>query len=94
MVPDITLRTSLMVGFPGETDEHFSELMDFVEDIRFDHIGVFAYSPEEGTVAENMGDQVPESVKQDRLSQLAELHTEISDEKRLRSDRSQGKGYR
>jgi ribosomal protein S12 methylthiotransferase len=82
-IPDITLRTSLMVGFPGETDKHFSDLMDFVEDIRFDHIGVFAYSPEEGTVAESMSDQVPESVKQDRLSQLAELHTEISSEKRL-----------
>jgi len=81
-IPDVTLRTSLMVGFPSETDEHFSELIEFIKDIKFDHIGVFAYSPEEGTVAETMTDQVPESIKQDRLTQIAELHASISDEKR------------
>lgn len=81
-IPDVTLRTSIMVGFPGETDEHFSELMEFIEDAKFDHLGVFVYSPEQGTIAETMADQVPEAVKQDRMTQIAELHESISDEKR------------
>jgi len=82
IIPDITLRTSLMVGFPGETDEQFDELMKFVEDVRFDHLGVFAYSPEEGTKAWDMRQQVPDTIKQERVSQLAELHEQIADEKR------------
>lgn len=81
-IPDVTLRTSIMVGFPGETDKHFSELMQFIEDTKFDHIGVFAYSPEKGTIAETMSDQVPEAIKQDRMTQIAELHKSISDQKR------------
>jgi ribosomal protein S12 methylthiotransferase len=81
-VPEVTLRTSLMVGFPGETDEQFNELMDFVNDVRFDHLGVFTYSAEEGTGAAGMSHQVPESVKQERMSQIAELHEQIADEKR------------
>jgi len=81
-IPEVMLRTSLMVGFPGETDEQFDELMKFVEDVQFDHLGVFAYSPEEGTTAINMINQIPESVKQERLGQLAGLHEQIADEKR------------
>ena len=81
-IPEVMLRTSLMVGFPGETDEQFDELMKFVEDVKFDHLGVFAYSPEEGTTAINMINQIPESVKQERLGQLAGLHEQIADEKR------------
>ena len=81
-VPEVTLRTSLMVGFPGETDEQFDELMDFVNDVRFDHLGVFTYSAEEGTVATGMGHQVPDTIKQERMSQIAELHEQIADEKR------------
>jgi ribosomal protein S12 methylthiotransferase len=81
-IPEVTLRTSLMVGFPGETDEQFDELMKFVKDVQFDHLGVFAYSPEEGTTAINMMSQIPELVKQERLDQLAGLHEQIADEKR------------
>jgi ribosomal protein S12 methylthiotransferase len=81
-VPEVTLRTSLMVGFPGETDEQFDELMDFVNDVRFDHLGVFTYSAEEGTGAVGMGHQVPDTIKQERMSQIAELHEQIADEKR------------
>jgi len=81
-VPEVTLRTSLMVGFPSETDEQFNELMDFVSDARFDHLGVFTYSAEEGTEAWNMSQQVPDKVKQERMNQIAELHEQIADEKR------------
>ncbi len=81
-IPNVTLRTSIMVGFPGETDEDFSDLMKFIEDVKFDHIGVFSYSPEEGTMAKTMANQVPENVKQDRIAQIADLHRSISDEKR------------
>lgn len=65
-IPDITLRTTFIVGFPGETEEHFDTLMQFIEETRFDHVGIFTYSPEEGTRAENMGDPVPDAVKQQR----------------------------
>jgi len=82
IIPDVTLRTSLMVGFPGETDEHFDELMKFVDETHFDHLGVFVYSSEEGTKAFDMAEQVPESVKHDRMTQLAELHEQIVTEKR------------
>lgn len=65
-IPDVTLRTTFIVGFPGETDEHFATLLDFIESMRFDHVGVFTYSPEEGTRAEPLGDPVPDAVKQQR----------------------------
>lgn len=65
-IPEVTLRTTFIVGFPGETEEHFQTLMQFIEDMRFDHVGIFTYSPEEGTRAEPMGDPVPDEVKQRR----------------------------
>ena len=80
-VPGITLRTTLMVGFPGETDEDFEELMDFVRTVRFDRMGAFAYSEEEGTyAADNYEDNVPAEVKQARLDRLMALQEEISAE--------------
>lgn len=85
-VPDICIRTTLMVGFPGETEEDFNELMDFVREARFDRMGAFAYSEEEGTyAAENYEDDVPEEVKDRRLEQLMllqqDIATELSEEK-------------
>ena len=65
-IPDITLRTTFIVGFPGETDEHFETLREFIQSMRFDHVGVFSYSHEEGTRAEHLGDPVTEQVKQRR----------------------------
>lgn len=80
-VPGITLRTTLMVGFPGETEEDFNELMDFVRQARFDRMGAFAYSEEEGTyAAEHYEDDVTEEVKQDRLDRLMTLQEGIAEE--------------
>ena len=80
-VPGIHLRTTLMVGFPGETDEDFNELMEFVRWARFECMGAFAYSEAEGTYsAEHYTDDVPEEVKQERLSKLMALQQEISAE--------------
>lgn len=80
-VPGIALRTTLMVGYPGESDREFKELEDFVGEIRFDRLGVFTYSPEEGTRAYGLGDPVPESIKQERAEALMELQAGISHEK-------------
>jgi ribosomal protein S12 methylthiotransferase len=77
-VPGIAMRTTLIVGFPGETEEEFQELMDFVENYRFDRLGVFTYSPEEGTSANLLVDDVPEEVKEDRKARLMELQQNIS----------------
>lgn len=78
-VPGISIRTTLMVGFPGETEEDFQELLQFTRDIRFERMGAFAYSEEEGTYAANhFADNVPEEVKQQRLDQLMLLQEEIS----------------
>ncbi|MBO5133589.1 MAG: 30S ribosomal protein S12 methylthiotransferase RimO [Bacteroidaceae bacterium] len=80
-VPDICIRTTLMVGFPGETEADFEELMDFVRTFRFDRMGAFAYSEEEGTyAAEHYADDVPEDVKQERLDKLMTLQESISAE--------------
>ncbi|MBO7119955.1 MAG: 30S ribosomal protein S12 methylthiotransferase RimO [Bacteroidales bacterium] len=80
-VPGIHLRTTLMVGFPGETDEDFLELIDFVKWARFERMGAFAYSEEEGTyAAEHYEDNVPEEVKQARLSKLMRIQQQISSE--------------
>ncbi len=77
--PDIVIRTSLIVGFPGETDRDFRELVDFVEEIRFDRLGVFTYSEEEGTSgAQLYEDDVPEQVKFDRMDELMVLQQDIS----------------
>ena len=64
---DIHIRTTLIVGFPGETEEDFDELLDMVETEKFDRLGVFAYSQEEGTPAGIREDQIPEEIKQERL---------------------------
>ena len=77
-VPGLALRTTLMVGYPGETDAVFRELMDFVAEMRFDRLGVFTYSPEEGTRAYAQGDPIPEEVKQERLEAIMELQSAIS----------------
>lgn len=80
-IPDIVLRTTLITGFPGETDEDHQELMEFVDEMEFDRLGVFTYSAEEGTPAEKMTDQVPEELKEERRDELMELQQEISLEK-------------
>lgn len=80
-IPDIVLRTTLITGFPGETEEDHQELMEFVDEMEFDRLGAFTYSPEEGTPAEKMADQVPEELKEERRDQLMELQQEISLEK-------------
>ena len=77
-MPDIAIRTTLIVGFPGETDEDFEDLMDFVEEERFQRLGVFAYSQEEGTPAGDREDQIDEDIKQERLDQVMRLQLEIS----------------
>lgn len=77
-IPDITLRTTLITGFPGETQEQHEELMDFVDEMEFDRLGVFTYSPEEGTPAASMPDQIEESIKEDRRAELMELQQEIA----------------
>jgi ribosomal protein S12 methylthiotransferase len=80
-VPGIHLRTTLMVGFPGETDEDFNELIDFVKWARFERMGAFAYSEEDGTYsAEHYEDDVPEEVKQRRLDRLMRVQQNISAE--------------
>lgn len=80
-VPDITLRTTLIVGYPTEGEREFGELCDFVREIRFDRLGVFAYSREEGTVAFDLGDPVPAGVKEARLATVMELQQAIAAEK-------------
>ena len=77
-IPDITLRTTLITGFPGETQEQHEELMDFVDEMEFERLGVFTYSPEEGTPAASMPDQIEESIKEDRRAELMELQQEIA----------------
>ena len=76
-IPDIALRTTLITGFPGETQEQHEELMDFVDQMEFDRLGVFTYSPEEDTPAASMPDQIPEEVKEERQAELMELQQDI-----------------
>ncbi|MGE5856466.1 MAG: MiaB/RimO family radical SAM methylthiotransferase, partial [Syntrophaceae bacterium] len=80
VVPDIALRTSLIVGFPGETEEQFESLLRFVQETRFESLGVFTYSPEEGTEAARMPGQVPEEEKVRRQGLIMEAQSAISDE--------------
>lgn len=77
-IPDITLRTSIITGFPGETDEEFSELCEFLQTARFDRVGVFAYSQEEGTPAAKMKGQLPQEIKEKRRDAVMELSQRIS----------------
>lgn len=80
-VPDIALRTTLITGFPGETEEDFQEMREFIQEVRFDRLGVFAYSQEEDTPAARMPDQIPEEEKERRKDILMELQQRISSEK-------------
>jgi ribosomal protein S12 methylthiotransferase len=77
-VPSVAIRTSVMVGFPGETDAEFKELRDLVKEMKFDHLGCFSYSQEEGTVAGRMADQIDEDVKQARLDEIMMIQKEVS----------------
>lgn len=77
-VPGIAIRTTMLIGFPGETDEDFQELCDFVEEQRFDRLGCFTYSHEENTIAHDLEDDVPAEVKEDRVSTLMDIQSGIS----------------
>lgn len=80
-VPGVAIRTTCIVGFPGETESDFDELMEFLEEIQFDRVGAFTYSPQEGTRAAEMVDDVPDPVKRERLERLQELQRSITAEK-------------
>ena len=80
-IPDICLRTTLITGFPGEKEEDFQDVLSFITEERFDRLGVFPYSREEGTRAASMENQIPESVKNKRLSRIMELQQEIAFQK-------------
>ena len=80
-IPDICLRTTLITGFPGETEEDFQDVLSFITEERFDRLGVFPYSQEEGTPAASMENQIPESVKNKRLSRIMELQQEMAFQK-------------
>lgn len=80
-IPDIALRTTIITGFPGETDSEFEELKDFVKKNRFDRLGVFTYSQEEDTKAADMPEQLPEEIKESRRSEIMELQQQIAFEK-------------
>jgi ribosomal protein S12 methylthiotransferase len=82
-IPDLTLRTTVIVGFPGETEEDFQELVELLEEIRFERVGAFAYSIEEGTLAAEMPDQLPDSVKRERLETLMDVQRAISLDRNL-----------
>ncbi len=79
-IPDIVIRTTFIVGFPGENEEDFEELCEFVKEQRFDHAGVFPYSREEDTPAYDLPDQIDEQIKQDRMDHLMRLQMEINEE--------------
>ncbi|MBM7854470.1 ribosomal protein S12 methylthiotransferase [Desulfohalotomaculum tongense] len=80
-IPNITLRTSFIVGFPGETEEDFQQLLNFMEEIKFDRVGIFKYSAEEGTPAAGMEDQIDEAIKEERYHRAMKLQQRISLEK-------------
>ena len=79
-VRDIKIRTTLIVGYPGETEEDFEKLCSFIEEVRFDRLGVFTYSEEEGTLAEALKDDIPQAVKNDCKAQIMDLQASISNE--------------
>ena len=82
-IPGLTLRTTLIVGFPGETDDDFRRMLDLLEELRFDRVGAFPYSPEEDTPAAAMADQVPEALARERLEELLDVQRGIGLEKNL-----------
>ena len=77
-VPDLAIRTTCIVGFPGETEQDFEELLEFLEEIQFDRVGAFTYSPQDGTRAAAMHDDVPDALKRERLERLTELQRSIT----------------
>ena len=79
-VPDIVIRTTFIVGFPGENQEDFDQLVDFIEDIKFDKLGVFEYSREEGTRAANLDEQIPDNIKEERKNEIMAIQSDISGE--------------
>jgi len=80
-VPGVAIRTTCIVGFPGETEEQFTELLEFLEEVQFDRVGAFTYSPQEGTRAAQLSDDVPEALKRERLERLTELQRSITGER-------------
>ena len=78
IVPEMTIRTTLIVGYPGETEAHFQELKEWVKEMRFERLGCFTYSHEENTHAYNLEDDVPQEVKQDRANEIMEIQSQIS----------------
>lgn len=80
-IPNLVVRSTFIVGFPNESEDHFRNLLDFIEEMRFDHLGVFTYSPEEDTAAYLMEDAIPEEEKKDRMNQVMELQSSISTHK-------------
>ena len=80
-IPDIRIRTTLIAGYPGETNEDFKKMLSFVEEVQFDRLGVFTYSEEDGTLAKNLKDDIPINVKNDRKAQIMDLQADISNEK-------------
>ena len=79
--PDLTIRSTFIVGFPGETEAEFEELLDFLQEVRLDRVGAFAYSPVDGATANGLPDPVPEDVKQERLARFMDVQAEISAQK-------------
>jgi len=80
-MPDLALRTTFIVGYPGETEDEFQALLDFIKEIRFDRVGTFQFSFEEGTASAPLGDPVPPEVKEERYDRLMALQQDISLEK-------------
>lgn len=81
VVPDVAIRTTCIVGFPGETEDDFTQLLEFLEEVRFERVGAFAYSPQEGTRAAVLPDDVPDALKLERLERLADVQAAISAER-------------
>jgi ribosomal protein S12 methylthiotransferase len=81
IVPELAIRTTVIVGFPGETDAEFETLLEFLEEMQFDRVGCFTYSPQEGTRAYDMADDVPETVKLERQERVQELQRAITSER-------------
>jgi ribosomal protein S12 methylthiotransferase len=91
VVPDVAVRTTCVVGFPGETEADFQTLLAFLEEVQFDRAGAFAYSPQEGTRGAELPDDVPEVVKRDRLERLLEVQRQVTAE---RAERHVGRTVR
>jgi len=80
-IPGVAIRTTVIVGFPGETDDEFQELLDFLEEVQLERVGVFTYSPQEGTKGFEMADDVPDEVKRERMERVQELQRFITAER-------------